>query len=212
MRHAMKHATKHVISLALAAVLLVALTGCESGSDGDSSRRLASTSGGTFCNAVQAYTSLAKSGAVGVNIDSSMSDEEIDRRMAEGKQRMREQVTEGREILDDIKSKAPSEIRADVRLVIDTEIEYLDALEDNGYDPFSLLTDPRFSPRSAAADAARRVNTYTEQACGIALKPNIDEIGTVTSTVEEPGPVGTPGTPGTVPMPPPPPAPPPYGG
>lgn len=198
MRHTMKQ-------LAVGAVLLVVLGACSGGDDGGSAGVQASF-GGTFCDAVKEYASLAKSGAVGVNIDSSMSDEEVDRRVAEAEQRLKTQLAKGRVILADVEERAPAEIRADVALVVKTELEYYDALEENDYDAWSLITDPRFGPRGPLVEAAKRVNAYTEEKCGTPLKPDIDEIGTVTSTVETPGPIGTPGT---VPMPPPPPPPPP---
>ena len=190
----------------MGAALFFALAACSSDSD---SSRLASSFGGSFCDAVRAYASLAKSGGVGYNVDSSMSDEEIDRRVSEAEDRLRAQIEEGRVILSDVKERAPAEIAADVTLVVDTDLEYLDALERNDYDLFSLLADPRFGPRSTAAQAARRVNDYTKDKCGTELKAHLEEIGTVTSTVGTPGPVGGSRTPGTAPSPPRPPPPPP---
>ena len=140
-------------------VLAAALAACNGGGDG------------SFCDAVREFAESAGAGGVGIAVDSSMSDEEIDREVERFEGATGDAVEDARRSLSRIEDRAPADIAADVRVVVDQHRSFVDALDGGDL--------PRFDPSAAAATQAsfERVRDYTRSECGVEYPVDVPTAG-----------------------------------
>ena len=164
----------------------------------------------SFCDHVRGYAEAAAGGGVDVEIDSSMSEAEADRRLEQARGDLRRQVNEVQDRLDGLEATAPEEVRADVEVFASERRRQVARIREADYDPMAAFDPGAVSGLRDAGDALTRLNDFTRANCSTELVPTPAEPPerAAPSTPERPAPSAPPAPP-TRPGPPPePPAPP----
>lgn len=119
----------------------------------------------SYCDVVTDINALAGATA-SVDVDQSMSDAEIDRRVERFQEQLDRDIERGTDLFADLERAAPPELAVDVRLVADDTIARAVRIRDAN-DPLAAML-----PTHPDVGAARhRVDAHTREACGTALLP-----------------------------------------
>ena len=180
---------------ALAIAIFLTLAGCAASTVEE--EQPAAAGSRTFCELVEDVNALYSDGTQ-VQVDHTMSDAEIDRRVRAFEDRLDAIVARGDELFRELAISAPETLASDIAVLHEDAMATAQLMREAAGDPIALMQAPRPFTAAQVADAHRRVDAHTREACGVGFGPPPDL---------EPA-DALPSGPSAPPEPPPPPAPP----
>ena len=125
-----------------------------------------------FC-AVLADVSALYSNEVAVNVDSSMSSQESQRRVTSFLDELRGVLDRGEALLRELDAAAPLEIAPQVRTLVEDGLRRSESLRQAGDDPFALVGGWWPDSRTpAVVGAARDIDRHAQAHCGFSFRPD----------------------------------------
>lgn len=184
----------------LAVALALALgAGC---SGGEATEDAADADG--FCEALDELYELADTASVGVDIDSSMDDAEIEATVERSERELQAVIDRGLALFEDLEREAPAKIEDAVSLVVADAREVYGAVAERADEPFAMIDIfEEFQPSPGFEDAIARIDAHAREECGTGFSLPLESIPPV--PVDAVAPPGSPPAPPPVPSPPPPP-------
>jgi hypothetical protein len=143
------------------AALVVAASGACSGS---------SASDSSYCDAVRDHVGLSSAFDTNVAVDSTMSREEVESRLASAKTKLKRADDKAVQIISAMEKNAPDEVAPEVKRVVAYERRFLAAMRSVGYDLMSLVEGEgatKLRQSEAEQTASVRVDSDAQDRCDV---------------------------------------------